>query len=478
MQRIILCSLILLTTSANATELSKEHIKTRQALHKAVKFYQEQVSIEGGFLWRYTPDLKIREGEGRASRTTAWVQPSGTPTVGLALLEAYQRTKSEPLLRAAIRSANSLVKGQLQSGGWYYSIEYDKEKRKRYAYRSDGNRQGRNVTTLDDNTTQSALRFLMRLDRELKFKNKAIHQCVTYALSSLAKAQYPNGAWPQRYSKFPNPNDYPVKRASYPKTWPRTFPKKSYRGFYTFNDNAIADVIATFFEASDIYGKKEYKQVAEKAGGFILLAQMPEPQPAWAQQYDINMHPAWARRFEPPGVTGGESHGVMQTLILLYRRTGKKKYLKPIPKALAYLKKSELKGGKLARFYELKTNRPLFFTKKYELTYSSADMPTHYGFIVNSRLDRIERLLKRVQKRGPDLLQPQLHTIQLERPSAALKRNAMKIVAAMDKRGAWVEQGRLKYQGKRKIPDRMISSRTFARNITVLSRFLLSDIQN
>ena len=39
--------------------------------------------------------------------------------------------------------------------------------------------------------------------------------------------------------------------------------------------------------------------IAERAGDFILAAQMPEPQPAWAQQYDAAMHPAWARKFEP-----------------------------------------------------------------------------------------------------------------------------------------------------------------------------------
>jgi PelA/Pel-15E family pectate lyase len=72
------------------------------------------------------------------------------------------------------------------------------------------------------------------------------------------------------------------------------------------------------------------------------MSQMPDPQPAWAQQYDANMHPAWARVFEPPSVTGGESQGIMRMLMVLYRETGDKKYLEPIPRALAYLKKSIL----------------------------------------------------------------------------------------------------------------------------------------
>ena len=54
------------------------------------------------------------------------------------------------------------------------------------------------------------------------------------------------------------------------------------------------------------------------------------------------MHPAWARVFEPPSVTGGESQGILRTLMVLYRETGNRKYLEPIPRALAYLKRSVL----------------------------------------------------------------------------------------------------------------------------------------
>ncbi|GIT30922.1 MAG: hypothetical protein Ct9H300mP1_29680 [Planctomycetaceae bacterium] len=35
------------------------------ALHKAVHFFRKTVSAEGGYLWRYSHDLKRREGEGK-----------------------------------------------------------------------------------------------------------------------------------------------------------------------------------------------------------------------------------------------------------------------------------------------------------------------------------------------------------------------------------------------------------------------------
>src|SRR5690606_12204990 len=104
------------------------------------------------------------------------------------------------------------------------------------------------------------------------------------------------------------------------------------------------------FQAAKTYNNPAWREAAERAGGFILLAQMPEPQPAWAQQYDAQMHPAWARKFEPPSVTGGESQGVLRILLKLYSETGDKKYLEPFPRALDYLRRSRLSDGRLARF--------------------------------------------------------------------------------------------------------------------------------
>ena len=162
--------------------------------------------------------------------------------------------------------------------------------------------------------------------------------------------------------------------------------------YYTLNDNVLRDMVETLLLAEETYGGGSYRAAAVKVGDFLLLAQMPEPQPAWAQQYDAGMHPAWARKFEPPAVTGGESQDAIETLMKIYRTTGDKKYLAPIPRALAYLKKSLLPDGRLARYYELKTNRPLYMTRdgdEYSLTYDDSMLPDHYGWKVNARLPAI-----------------------------------------------------------------------------------------
>jgi PelA/Pel-15E family pectate lyase len=456
-----------------AAEDADLRVQAAKALRKAVTFFRTQVATEGGYLWRYSADLTKREGEGKATPTQVWVQPPGTPAVGLAYLTAYEATGDPYYLDAAREAANVLLRGQLRSGGWTNRIELDPAGRKQFAYRVDkeSGPRARNVTSLDDNMTQSAVRFLMRFDRATGFKEAQVHEAAAYALTSLLKAQYPNGAWPQGYDRFPDPAQFPVKKASYPERWSRTPTGGPYWTYYTLNDNVLADMVETMLEAERTYNEPKYRTAAEKAGGFLILAQMPDPQPAWAQQYNADMHPAWARRFEPPAITGGESQRAMRILLLLYRETGDKKYLEPVPKALDYLRKSRLPDGRLARFYELKTNKPLYFTRDYQLTYDDKNVPTHYAFKVPDNLDAIAREYEQLQKLDPGQLK---RPAQPARPELTrrLTERTKAVLAALDDRGAWVEDGRLRFHGGNDPTRRIISCQTFIDNVETLSAYL------
>jgi len=133
-------------------------------------------------------------------------------------LEAYEATGDPRPLEAALDAAYVLVAGQHRSGGWDYFVTFD-----------PGDKQPMR-TCLDDDTTQAALRFLLRADKTLGFKDENIHQATMRGLNSLLCAQYPNGAWFVLWRKPPEPYDpqqYPVLKASYPETWPRT--PKGYR---------------------------------------------------------------------------------------------------------------------------------------------------------------------------------------------------------------------------------------------------------
>jgi PelA/Pel-15E family pectate lyase len=512
------------------------------ALRKAAQFYREKVSTKGGYHYYYAEDLSYGRSEHGEGPTQIEVQREATPIVGLAYLRIYDATGDRFYLDAARAAANALVLGQQCSGGWDYIIEFDPEKRKRYPYRADNNcgmeNAGRHYTTLDDNVTQGAVRLLMRVDRELKFEDKNIHQAVLYALDQLMKAQYPNGAWPQRYYQFADPARFPVKKASYPESWSRTWPGPDYRFLYTFNDNTISDLIDMFLEAWRIYGDDRYRRAAVKGGEFILLAQMPDPQPAWAQQYDIDMHPAWARIFEPPSITGGESQGIIRILLVLYAEMGDKKYLEPVRRALDYLKRSVLppvenpsearrrfKQGELvlARFSELKTNRPLYITKGtrvsvldrgatlvggYELSYTDESVIAHYSVLVSgAQLGEIEADYKRLISADPSTIQRPVKLRGLSPWSYKdpPMRDVGEIIAGMDARGAWVEDGNIGksdrvvsvfaardmvvtigdrvlplkenetleiFQGTERPRGRIIRSETFARNVEALCAFL------
>jgi len=53
------------------------HEDAAATLRKAVRFFYLDVSSHGGYLWRYSGDLTLREAEGQAGTDTIWVQPQG-----------------------------------------------------------------------------------------------------------------------------------------------------------------------------------------------------------------------------------------------------------------------------------------------------------------------------------------------------------------------------------------------------------------
>lgn len=470
----LLTSLLAAVLPAAAQKPLEE--QAAEGLARAAGYFRKEVGVRGAYLWTYSEDLKTRRGEEPATATQGWLQPPGTPAVGAAYLRAYQATGDAQYLDAAREAAHALADAQLVSGGWDELIEMDAEKAKAWHRRQDldaGDRQTgkrRNVTTFDDDKTQSALRLLMRVDTALERKDAKVRRAVEYGLAKLLEAQYPNGAWPQRWDGKPrDPARYPVQKARYPEQWSRTWPRVDYKDHYTFNDNTIRDILLVLLEAHHTAGTKEYLDAAKRGGDFLILAQLPEPQPAWAQQYNLQMEPAWARKFEPPAVTGGESAGVIRTLLDLYVYTGDEKYLKPVPPALEWFRRSRLPDGRWARFYELKTNRPLYFTMKYDLVYTDDDLPTHYAFKVGGNVAALTAAYERLTREGRDKVRAEGFPFERRSRSPEERRRAAErlaprvreILAALDARGRWVEDGSL-------------NCRTFNRNVETLAEYLAS----
>ncbi|MCW0217405.1 MAG: hypothetical protein OJI67_03685 [Prosthecobacter sp.] len=408
----------LLPLSALAADPLPDPAKVSAAMKKAVTFYTEKLAVHGGYASSWTKDLSMAFVEGKKGREFVSTQPHGTTTVGLALVRAYEATGDQQFLTAARSAAGSLIETQLASGGWLAEYDFSGTYEKKYHLRrhvlagdtEPGKRDSR--STLDDNKTQSALLFLLELANLPESKDdKPLHDCLNFGMDSLLGAQYPNGAWPQQFDKPADPTT-PVIKAHYPADWPRTFPKENYVSFYTLNDNNMAKIVEMLLRAYDLTKDKRFMDSAKKAGDFFILAQMPEPQPGWAQQYNHEMEPVWARKFEPPCVSGGESLSTMETLYQLYVVTGDEKFLKPLPAAFAWYERSILPDGQYARFYELHTNKPLYFVKDtYELVYDDSNLPTHYGFkldFVKRDLDRLKEQMAKpreeslAKRQGPD----------------------------------------------------------------------------
>lgn len=451
--------------------------RAREAMRKAGHYFATEVASHGGYVWEYSTDLVTRRrGEsGDLPASTDWVQPPGTPSVGMAFVRAYEATGEKAYLDAALAAAHCLAWGQLASGGWTYSIEFDLVRNRNRYHHLDPQKTANyerlnNTTTFDDDTTQSATRLLMAVDQHID--DPLVDAAVQRALECFLAAQYKegpwDGAWPQRYP-----------------------PAKNYGAYPTFNDNTMSDCVSTMLIAAKQYGDPRYMESVKRCLEFYLRAQLPEPQSAWAQQYDENLRPAPARRFEPAAVTGGESSGNMQLLMDMYLEFGDQRYLDAVRKAIDWYRRSRIGGteenGVWARFYELGTNKPLYFTRTYQLVYTDDDLPVHYSFKSNYGVNQRIRRYQQIKEQGREYLLAQRDHVNTRREWAAIARSraaaAAQVIHALDDRGRWVrivpkreqvrdKQGRVGYEVDASTKLHMVYSEEFCRNMQLLAEFI------
>ena len=437
--------------------------QTAAAMRRAATFFRSKAAVHGGYVYYCSPDLQRRFGEGKAGPQEIWVQAPGTPTVGLAYLRAHAATGDAFYLDAAREAAEALVYGQLVSGGWQASIDFDPGGPRVQQYRNGKGKGDRANSTLDDSISQNALRFLMHADRALAFQHREIHEAVEVARRALLAAQFPSGGFPQVWTKPVAPHT-PVP-ASFPDyDWRTENRIKDYWNLPTLNDDLASNVLRTLLDAAEIYRDEKCRAAAVKLGDFLLLAQMPEPQPGWAQQYDTKMRPVWARKFQPPAVASRESMDALDTLLRVAAVTGDAKYLAPLPRALAWLKRSRLPDGRLARYYELKTNRPLYMTREYQLTNDDSSLPEHYGWKVESRIESIEAALAAAKARRAVPAAP-----------PATEADVRRILAALDAEGRWLstfDGGMIVGQPKFKPGEAYLASAVFAGNLETLAAYV------
>lgn len=447
------------------------------------------IATGGGYLWNYSLDLGRRAGESMANPDLIWVQAPGTPAMGRAYLRAYAATRDELFLEAVRDVAAALAAGQLGSGGWHYSIDIARPENNRDGlldYKGRAFRQhqpGKPInplytvaSTYDDNNTQNAIRFLLAAVLATKDsanpRDRAIRRTLDRAVDGLLRAQYENGAWPQRFEGKPHePRKHAGKPATIPREYPRTWSASSdYVHHYTLNDGTQEDCIATLIEVAEQLGDCRGRAAVERAGDWLVRAQLPEPQPAWAQQYDTAMQPAWGRVFEPPAVVSNESGSALRALLLLYRETGHKRFLAPLGPALAWLERSQVSPGRWARLYELGTNRPIYGDLDGRIHYSletvSEQRRTGYNWESDFRLPAVIAACRAaLAGENPRAAKPKARGAPIATREAA----ACEAIAALDEQGRWIRIGRMT---KRAPEEPLIMTSEYIRRAAALCDYL------
>ena len=238
----------------------------------------------------------------------------------------------------------------------------------------------------------------------------------------------------------------------------------------------MRDMIRTFLLAHRLYGRGEYEAVALRGGQFLLDAQMPAPQSGWAQTYNGAMEPIWGRKFEPPAIAAWETVGVIEALLDLHLHTGARPYLDSAGAGLAWLEASRLPEGDFARFYEMGSNRPLYMTRDYRLTYDGGDPPRHYTFRGTFEVAKVQDAHRAVVAQGRERYlaglaggagvgQPTAGQMgesgQLRPAMVSDERAVAAIVENLDPKDRWLE-------------DDVINSETLIRNYKTLARFIIA----
>jgi len=423
------------------------------AMKKTALFYRNKTSVAGGYGISVPKDYSTSRAENRESSTLISIQHPGTPSVGLALLMAFKVTKDPLFKQAAREAAQSLLWCQLASGGWESDFDFNPAVARKYHYRRDleagdterGGRHG--ASTLDDGKTEAALLFLLELAHTPEFaKDEELHRAVKFGFDGLLLAQEKCGAWGQ---SFDGPADAsaPVVKAKLPAQWSRVWPNVDYTKFYTLNDGNLLQTTRLLLRAHELTQDERYLTAAKKVGDFHLLAQLPAPQPAWAQQYNAQMEPVWARKFEPPAVSSAESIEALETLLELWVATGEAKYRAPMAAAIAWLDKVKLPDGQWARFYELGTDKPLYCkAKTYEVTYDDSDLPTHYGFKLNELGEDLDALKKKLAMSREELQHAKADPTEPRKWASRAKGAAKKVVKALETlnpKGYWSKDNQI-----------------------------------
>lgn len=351
--------LLAAATVAHAAAPSRDAMLT--AMKKATTFMTDKVAVNGGYVWLVSENLERRWGEIPARPSQIWLQ-GGTERMGQVFLDAWEATHDVVYLNAARKAADALVFGQHPLGGWHYVIDFDpsgfpawyEKQASKFRYGYEEYRHYYGNCTFDDRVTADAAIFLLRFYRTTH--EAAYHDAVRRALDFVLAAQFPNGAWPQRF-----PLRYEFAHDGLP----------DYTSFYTLNDGAMQGIVELLLDAWETFGDVRYFESARRGADVLISMQGPDGQAAWAEQHGPDMRPIAARTHEPAGYVIRETHMALQMLEEMYLRTGDPRYLAPVPRALDWYERVNreiaVRKYPVPRYWEPGSNDPVYVVRTHKL---------------------------------------------------------------------------------------------------------------
>lgn len=282
---------------------------------------------------------------------------------------------------AARAVAATVVRYQTPAGGWPKNV--DMTAAPSADFLADP---GAHAPTIDNGATTTQLELLARV--LAAGDDPVLRAAFDRGFDYLLAAQYPNGGWPQFYPLRPG-----------------------YYSRITYNDDAMVRVLAVLRDAAAGRAPYDFVDAARRARAAaavrrgvdcILRTQVRQEGrlTAWCAQHDEHtLAPAWARKFEPPSLSGQESVGIVRFLMSLPDPSPA--VIAAVEGAIAWFQQVKLTGVRedhpanpalphrhdrvlvadpgatplWARFYELGTNRPIY---------------TGRDAVVRYRLDEIE----------------------------------------------------------------------------------------
>ena len=295
----------------------------------------------------------------------------------------YKPTEIKPI-------ADNMLLFQKTNGGWPKNYDFFA---KLTAEQVKAVQKAKNETntTFDNGNTYTqiaALAVAFYNTKNEKYKSGSLN-----GLNFILRSQYKNGGWPQYF---------PIE-------------KNNYSSHITFNDGAMIGIMQLIKDILD--GKPQYAFVDAKLREKLTIAynkglecilrtqinDAGKPT-AWCQQYDeVTLQPAWARKFEPPSICNKESSDIVLFLMSINKPDQKIKMA--IQNAVAWFETSKIYNTRIktidaprvqtpfkisthdkivvndstappiwARYYELKTHRPMFCNRDSKVVYSLAEV--------------------------------------------------------------------------------------------------------